>query len=124
MKKLNPKEALARGSVTNSTDINNYFNTIADEDNKIFFFKKMDNPLSRLYYAFLLMDTTTNIIPTNTIPVECIRRDFDNISDSNYILTAGNSIKYDGKTNASVVYNASKDELKKISNESFLSKPY
>lgn len=120
LKKLIPKEALARGSVTNSTDINNYFNTIADEDNKIFFFKKMDNPLSRLYYAFLLMDTTTNIIPTNTIPVECIRRDFDNISDSNYILTAGNSIKYDGKTNASVVYNVSKDELKKISNESFL----
>ena len=60
LKRLIPKEALARGSVTNSTDINNYFNTIDDDDNKLFFFKKMDNPLARLYYAFVLMDSPTN----------------------------------------------------------------
>ena len=108
LKKLIPKEALARGSVTNSTDINNYFNTIDDEDNKLFFFKKMDNPLARLYYAFVLMDSPTNIIPTNTISIEAIRRDFDNISNSNYILTAGNLIKYDGKSNATIAYQATK----------------
>jgi hypothetical protein len=120
LKRLIPKEALARGSVTNSTDINNYFNTIDDDDNKLFFFKKMDNPLARLYYAFVLMDSPTNIIPTNTIPIEAIRRDFDNISDSNYILTAGNVIKYDGTTNASIAYQASEDELNAARKNEFL----
>lgn len=120
LKRLIPKEALARGSVTNSTDINNYFNTIDDDDNKLFFFKKMDNPLARLYYAFVLMDSPTNIIPTNTIPIEAIRRDFDNISDSNYILTAGNIIKYDGTTNASIAYQASEDELNAARKNEFL----
>ena len=120
LKRLIPKEALARGSVTNSTDINNYFNTIDDDDNKLFFFKKMDNPLARLYYAFVLMDSLTNIIPTNTIPIEAIRRDFDNISDSNYILTAGNIIKYDGTTNASITYQASEDELNAARKNEFL----
>lgn len=120
LKKLIPKEALARGSVTNSTDINNYFNTIDDEDNKLFFFKKMDNPLARLYYAFVLMDSSTNIIPTNTIPIEAIRRDFDNISNSNYILTAGNLIKYDGKSNATIAYQATKDEIDVARKNSFL----
>lgn len=120
LKRLIPKEALARGSVTNSTDINNYFNTIDDDDNKLFFFKKMDNPLARLYYAFVLTDSPTNIIPTNTIPIEAIRRDFDNISDSNYILTAGNVIKYDGTTNASIAYQASEDELNAARKNEFL----
>lgn len=120
LKKLIPKEALSRGSVTNSTDINNYFNTIDDDDNKLFFFKKMDNPLARLYYAFVLMDSPTNIIPTNTIPIEAIRRDFDNISDSNYILTAGNIIKYDGTTNASVAYQSSEEELNNARKNQFL----
>lgn len=120
LKKLIPKEALARGSVTNSTDINNYFNTIDDEDNKLFFFKKMDNPLSRLYYAFVLMDTDTNIIPTNTIPLESIRRDFDNISDSNYILTAGNIIQYDGNGSASILYNASNRDIEEARKTKFL----
>ena len=80
----------------------------------------MDNPLARLYYAFVLMDSPTNIIPTNTIPIEAIRRDFDNISDSNYILTAGNIIKYDGTSNASIAYQASEEELKAARKNEFL----
>ena len=119
LKKIIPKEALARGSVTNSTDINNYFNDIEERDNKIFFFKKMDNPLARLYYAFMLMGTDRNIIPTNTISLNCIRRDFDNISESNYILSAGNSIRYNGGY-GSIMYNATSEDKKEVAKNEFL----
>ena len=121
LKQIIPKEALSRGSVTNSTDINNYFNSVdMINKNKMFFFKKMDNPLSRLYYAFLLMNTDTNIIPTNTIPLEIIRKDFDNISNSNYIMNGGNTITYDGTGNGKIIYDKSEEELEKLNNDSFV----
>ena len=68
LKKLIPKEALSRGSITNITDLENFFNMINTEDSKMYFYKKRDNALERLYYSFMIMRDAYNvIIPTNTI---------------------------------------------------------
>ena len=70
LKKLIPKEALSRGSITNLTDLENFFNMINTEDSKMYFYKKRDNALERLYYSFMIMRDAYNvIIPTNTIDI-------------------------------------------------------
>lgn len=94
---LIPKAALSRGSLTTETDINNYFNLIDDETNRLVLRKKVDNQLNRIWYGyFLLKDETGDIIPTNTIDIR-----ISNISDfiilddhGKYILPAGRIIKY------------------------------
>ena len=68
LKKLIPKEALSRGSITNLTDLENYFNMLNTDQSKVYFYKKRDNALERLYYSFILMKDSLNVvIPTNTI---------------------------------------------------------
>lgn len=65
------KEAVSRGSITSTTDLENYFNAIDTEYSNTFFFKKEDNVLTRLYSSFIVMkDSSDNIIPTNTIDIE------------------------------------------------------
>ena len=64
-------ESLARGSVTNKKDLENYFNAIDTSQSKMFFYIKRDNSLERLYYSYIVMkDATSNIIPTNTIDLK------------------------------------------------------
>lgn len=71
LKKLIPKEALSRGSITNLADLENFFNMINTDESKLYFYKKRDNALERLYYSFILMKDKYNvIIPTNTIDVD------------------------------------------------------
>ena len=70
LKKLIPKESLSRGSITTGTDLINYFNSINNEDSVVHVFKKEDNILRRIYYAYSLMkDSDGNVVPTNTIPI-------------------------------------------------------
>ena len=97
LQKLIPKAAMSRGSLTTETDINNYFNLIDDENNRLVLRKKVDNQLNRVWYGyFLLKDEFGNIIPTNTIDLS-----ISNISDyivlddnGKYILPAGTMIRY------------------------------
>ena len=73
-----PKEALSRGSVTTSTDLKNFFNSLNNENSVLHVFRKEDNMLNRVYYTYNLMkDAERNIVPTNTIPIyiESTRRD-------------------------------------------------
>ena len=71
LKQLIPKEALSRGSITNLTDLENFFNMLNTDDSKLYFYKKRDNALERLYYSFILMRDRYNvIIPTNTIDID------------------------------------------------------
>lgn len=71
LKQLIPKEALSRGSITNLTDLQNYFNAIDTDDSVLYLYKKRDNALTRLYYTFMIMrDSLNNIIPTNTIDIK------------------------------------------------------
>ena len=71
LKRLIPKEALSRGCITSTTDLQNYFNAIDSDNSVIRIYKKRDNSLERLYYMYILMrDAANNIIPTNTIDIK------------------------------------------------------
>ena len=71
LKEIIPKEALSRGSITNTTDLQNYFNAIDTDQSKMYFYKRRDNCLERLYYSYIVMkDATNNIVPTNTVDIE------------------------------------------------------
>ena len=73
LKELIPKESLSRGSITNLTDLQNYFNAIDTDDSVLYLYKKRDNALTRLYYTFIIMrDSLNNIIPTNTIDIRVL----------------------------------------------------
>lgn len=66
-----PREQLSRGFMTTTTDLRNYFNSLATENNIVYPFRKEDSFLSRKYYAFCLMkDDMDNVLPTNTIPIK------------------------------------------------------
>ena len=98
LQKLIPKAALSRGSITTSTDINNYFNLIDSDYNRLVMQKKVDNQISRIWYGyFLLKDDDENIIPTNTIMVKLVTDDGNMFlaEDGRYILPAGTILKYD-----------------------------
>lgn len=95
LKRIIPKEALARNSITNLTDLQNFFNQIDTENSKAYLFKKRDNCLERLYYTYLLMKNSTEIIiPTNTIDIRVETGSL--LSDDSLKLTLkkGNKVKY------------------------------
>lgn len=70
LKKLIPKEALSRGSITNLADLENFFNMVNTDDSMMYFYKKRDNALERLYYSFMIVRDAYNVIvPTNTIDI-------------------------------------------------------
>ncbi len=103
LKKIIPREAVARGSITNTTDLYNYFNTISTDSNKLTFVKKSDNQFERLYYSYLLVKNEYGeIIPTNTINIDLLyfdsqdpnNVDFDSSISNRYILKPGNHFKY------------------------------
>lgn len=97
LKKLVPKFALSRGYITTETDLNNYFNLINTDTNRLKLQKKVDNQLERIWYAyFLIKDDFGNIIPTNTLKLEldtlsqvCYSSD-----DSRIVLPAGTYFHY------------------------------
>lgn len=97
LQKLIPKAAMSRGSITTEKDIDNYFNLIDDETNRLVLRKKVDNQLNRIWYGyFLLKDINDNIIPTNTIDLKLYNSDMYMIVDEHgrYILPAGSTIRY------------------------------
>lgn len=94
LKGIIPKEALSRGSITTETDLDNYFNLINTEDNRLKLYKKEDNQIDRVYYAYLVLKNSQgNIIPTNTISIEF---QLDQLIESNgrYIIPSGTLIEY------------------------------
>lgn len=96
LKRMIPKEALSRGSITNTTDLNNFFNMIDTDLSKLYFYKKRDNQLERLYYSYILLkDSEGTIIPTNTIDIKIKETDFSSTENNKYIFNPGNIIFYD-----------------------------
>ena len=101
LQKLIPKASLSRGNITTETDINNYFNLLEDENNRLLPIKKEDNQLARTWYTyFLLKDPYGNIIPTNTISIMIdLNSEFWHKSpDGRCIIPAGVGIRYDKDT--------------------------
>ena len=83
LKKIIPREASSRGAIINTTDLQNFFNSINDYECKLFFKKKRDNPFERLYYAYMLMRKDGNVYPTNTISLRIKQDDFVGHSGTN-----------------------------------------
>jgi|GEM_PF-1283570 len=76
IRKIIPKESSSRGSIINTTDLENFFNSIDTDTDKIFFYKKRDNQVERLYYSYLLLkDDNDVIIPTNTLDIRVKQSD-------------------------------------------------
>lgn len=92
LKKIIPKEALAHGTIINTQDLENFFNQIDDENCKLYFHKNKDNPLTRLYYAYIVTKQQNNIIPTNTIDFVFTKDQFADVitEDGNIIMKPGN----------------------------------
>ena len=99
LRRLLPKEALSRGSITTTQDLQNYFNTMILDSNKlrIEILKKINNNFdSRSYYAYLVMkDEYGNVIPTNTIDIEIPKSLFDTHDNRKYVLKPGCYIVYE-----------------------------
>lgn len=99
LRRLLPKEALSRGSITNTQDLQNYFNTMILDSSKlrIEIMKKISNDFEkRSYYAYLLMkDEYDNVIPTNTINIEVPKSLFDTHDNRKYVLKPGCYIVYE-----------------------------
>lgn len=115
LKQLIPKEASSRGSITNLSDLENYFNSINTDNSVLYLYKKRDNALYRLYYTFMIMrDALNNIIPTNTID---IRVNYDQLQSEDslakFVLKKGQIIRLTGNKEYGEVYN--KEELLALS---------
>lgn len=94
LQKIIPKERLSRGSVTTLTDLKNFFNSFNTETSTMHVFRKEDNILTRVYYAYALMkDENSNILPTNTIQVR-ISSSTINATNKKTFIEAGTPIIY------------------------------
>ena len=95
LKQIIPKEALSRGSITNTTDLHNYFNAIDTSNSVMYFYKRRDNCLERLYYSYIVMkDARSNVIPTNTVEVRINPADLETEPNSGkLILKRGQILK-------------------------------
>ena len=68
IKKLTQKQALSRGVISMSKDLNNYLNNLNTDDTKVQIQEKIHNQFNRSFYAYIVLrDNLNNIIPTNTI---------------------------------------------------------
>lgn len=86
LKQIIPREALSRGSITNITDLNNFFNMTNNENSKLYFYKKRDNCLERLFHSFMIMKNDLNIVPTNTINLVISPKNFQVEEGSNKLV--------------------------------------
>ena len=94
-----PKEALARGAITTTDDVINYFNMVNSNDNVLTPSKKVDNQIERTYHTHLIVkDKDENIVPTNTIRLLLSLSDFPIVDNDRYVLPAGCLIRYNPKT--------------------------
>lgn len=106
LRKILPKEALSRGSVTCWQDLQNYFNMLNTDQNRLIVQKRVDNQFERSYFAFLLLkDSYDNVVPTNTFDLIIREKDFDTHDNRKYVLKPGCYIKYNSiDDNNSSVY--------------------
>lgn len=94
LKQIVPKEALSRGSITNTSDLEGYFNRLDTECIKTKFFKKIDNQIERIFSSYLLIKENNVIIPTNTIPVITKDIDYTQSYNGRYVVKPGQILFY------------------------------
>ena len=95
LRKIIPREASSRGAIINTTDLQNFFNSINDTECKLYFKKKRDNPFERMYYAYMLMRKDGYVYPTNTIDTQLLQDDFKGFSgNNNLVISPGTRFYY------------------------------
>jgi hypothetical protein len=115
-----PKQLLMRDSVTTYTDLNNYFNQINTSDCRLYFLEKIHNQIERLYYAYLLLKSDNNIIPTNTLDVTISKSIYTNINTLNYVLQPGSLFYHNGTTCSGLPSTTTSDKLTAYDSSGFL----
>lgn len=109
LRKMLPKEALSRGSITCWQDLENYFNMLNTDQNRLIIQKRVDNQFERSYFAYLLLkDIYNNVIPTNTIDIIVKKDDFDTHDNKKFVLKPGCRIllnDYDNNQAEVIPYN-------------------
>ena len=95
LKKIIPREASSRGAVINTTDLNNFFNSINDDECKLYFKKKKDNQFERMYYTYMLMRKNGYVYPTNTLDAKLDQTDFKGFDgNNNLVIPPGTKFYY------------------------------
>ena len=123
LRNLIPKEALSRGSITNTTTLTNYFNMINTEDNRLEIMKRVDNQFERSYFAYMVLkDSYNNVIPTNTVNLELGSGQFQTKDNRKYSLTPGTCLYLDRDSDICTIVEDEKriQELIKDDKETFV----
>lgn len=116
-----PKQMLLRGSVTTTTDLNNYFNFMNNDDHRLYFLEKVHNQIERLYYSYALMKIDNNVIPTNSLDVTIHRNVFDNINPVNFVLKPGHMFYLPGPNQkCETISSATSAEIDQMDKNGFL----
>ena len=96
LRRMLPKEALSRGSITCWQDLENYFNMLNTDENRLIIQKRVDNQFERSYFAYMVLkDAYNNVIPTNTFDIDVRTEDFDTHDNRKHVLKPGCWIVYD-----------------------------
>lgn len=108
LRRILPKEALARGIISTTADLDNYFNMINTSSNRIKAQKKVDNQTERTFYTYMVMkDSNDDIVPTNTLALDI---DLSSLKiqelqeDERLLLPAGTVFGYDSVSGRAYVY--------------------
>lgn len=95
LQKIIPREASSRGAIINTTDLNNFFNSINDDECKLYFKKKKDNQFERMYYSYMLMRKNGYVYPTNTLDAKINQTDFKGFAgNNNLVISPGTKLYY------------------------------
>jgi hypothetical protein len=95
LKRIIPREASSRGAIINTTDLQNFFNSINDTECRLYFKKKRDNPFERMYYAYMLMRKNGYVYPTNTLDARLLQSDFKGFAgNNNLVISPGTKFYY------------------------------
>lgn len=113
LKRILPKEALSRGTISTTQDLDNYFNMINTDINRMVVSEKVDNQFERSFYAYMILkDGSNNIVPTNTININIPLTEFTIIENGIHVLSQGSYILYDSVTKiGTVVKNPTTEQL-------------
>lgn len=95
LRRIIPREASSRGAIINTTDLQNFFNSIDDTTCRLYFKKKRDNQFERMYYAYIVMRKNGYVYPTNTLPLRLIQSDFKGFAgNNNLVISPGTPFYY------------------------------
>ena len=96
LRKMLPKEALSRGSITCMQDLENYFNMLDTDENRLILSKRVDNQFERSYFAYMILkDSHNNVVPTNTFDISVKFDDFDTHDNRKYVIKPGCYIAFE-----------------------------